>query len=173
MKIQAVLCPTDFSHCSEAAVEHASQLAAENNARLHLLHVVNESAAYCTEFTGVGFMPDMTQSIESESQRLLDAVSPTKDGVPFERRLLLGLPARAIVDYAEQHHIDLIVMGSHGHTGLSRIVMGSVAEAVVRESRCPVLTVKQPAVDNSIAGGVSIVASHGDHPTNENVGAKS
>lgn len=172
MRIHSILCPIDFSHCSDAALQHASDLAAESDARLHLLHVVDESAAYCTEFTGMGYMPDMSQSIESESQHLLEAVAPTAEGVSFERHLLLGTPAKAIVDYADQHQIGLIVMGSHGRTGVARLLMGSVAEAVVRAAGCPVLTVKQPTAEETAAGAAPTVASHAGQPTSQQTGAK-
>jgi nucleotide-binding universal stress UspA family protein len=66
--------------------------------------------------------------------------------VPVERRLLAGDPADAIIRLAESENIDLIVMGTHGRRGLSRLLMGSGAEAVVRAAPCPVLTVKQPVV---------------------------
>ena len=66
--------------------------------------------------------------------------------VPVERRLLAGDPADAIIRLAESEHIDLIVMGTHGRRGLSRLLMGSVAESVVRVAPCPVLTVKQPVM---------------------------
>ncbi|WP_425398054.1 universal stress protein [Aeoliella sp.] len=143
MNLHSVLCPTDFSDSSDAALRYASLLASESGAKLHLLHVVDESAAYCTEYTGMGYMADMTQRLEHECQELLDKVSPTRP-VPFERHMQLGTPARTIIDFADQHAVDLIVLGSHGRTGVSRLLMGSVAEAVARGAKCPVLTVKHP-----------------------------
>ena len=70
---------------------------------------------------------------------------PTDPTVPVVHKLLVGDPAEAIVQQAEAEHADMIVMGTHGRTGLTRMLMGSVAEAVVRRAACPVLTVKQPA----------------------------
>jgi nucleotide-binding universal stress UspA family protein len=82
---------------------------------------------------------------KGELRRMLGNVVPTDHNVPFEHRLLVGEPATAIVEDAEKEGADLIVMGTHGRTGLSRLLMGSVAEAVVRRAKCPVLTVKHPA----------------------------
>ena len=144
MNLHAILCPIDFSKSSEAALEHASHLAAESHAKLYLLHVIDESAAYCTEFTGMGYLADMSQRVEHESEHLLDQVEPTVPGVECEHVLLLGSPAPTIVKVADEHKIDLIVMGSHGRTGMARLLMGSVAEEVVRTAHCPVLTIKQP-----------------------------
>ncbi|MCO6045436.1 universal stress protein [Aeoliella sp. ICT_H6.2] len=161
MNLHSVLCPTDFSPYSDAALRYASLLASESGAKLYLLHVVDESAAYCTEYTGMGYMSDMTQRLEHECQELLEQVSPTVPGVPFERQNLLGTPARTIIDFADQLQVDLIVIGSHGRTGVSRMLMGSVAEAVVRGAKCPVLTVKHPPVvsdEEQIPKGITIGA---------------
>jgi nucleotide-binding universal stress UspA family protein len=68
--------------------------------------------------------------------------------VPYEHHLITGDPATAVVQLAEEENVDMIVMGTHGRTGLSRLLMGSVAEAVVRKANCPVLTFKQPAREN-------------------------
>ena len=74
---------------------------------------------------------------------MLEAVVPTDPTVPYEHRLITGDPATAIARLAEEEQADLIVMGTHGRTGLTRLLMGSVAEAVVRRAPCPVLTYKQ------------------------------
>ena len=80
-----------------------------------------------------------------EIQRMLDEVKPTDPAVTFQRRLLRGNEAAAkkLVNYAREENVDLIVMGTHGRTGLKRLLLGSVAEAVVRHAPCPVLLVKQ------------------------------
>lgn len=79
-----------------------------------------------------------------ELRKALAQVVPTDPNVPYEHKLLIGDPATSIVDLAESEGVDFIVLGSHGRTGLTRLLMGSVAEAVVRRAKCPVLTVKQP-----------------------------
>jgi nucleotide-binding universal stress UspA family protein len=84
-----------------------------------------------------------------ELRKTLAQIVPTDPNVPYEHKLLVGDPATSIVDLAESEGVDLIVLGSHGRTGLTRLLMGSVAEAVVRKAKCPVLTVKQPEKTNT------------------------
>ena len=79
-----------------------------------------------------------------EVRQQLEKVRPTRPSVDFEHRYLSGGPIREIVDFAERENVDLIVMGSHGRTGISRLLMGSVAEGVARRVPCPVMIVKQP-----------------------------
>jgi nucleotide-binding universal stress UspA family protein len=76
---------------------------------------------------------------------MLSALKPTDPAIPARHRLLTGDPAAAIVRVADEEHADMIVMGTHGRTGFLRMIMGSVAEVVVRKAACPVLTIKQPA----------------------------
>jgi nucleotide-binding universal stress UspA family protein len=76
---------------------------------------------------------------------MLSEVVPTDTTVSYEHRLIVGSPATAIVFLAEKENVDMIVMPTHGRTGLSRLLMGSVAEEVVRKAKCPVLTVKSAA----------------------------
>jgi universal stress protein A len=84
-----------------------------------------------------------TDPASDDLRRMLQAVVPTDPNVPCEHRLITGDPSTAIAKLAEEEHADLIVMGTHGRTGLTRLLMGSVAEAVVRRAPCPVLTYKQ------------------------------
>ena len=80
-----------------------------------------------------------------ELERMLNEVKPADPAVKCEYRLVIGSPASAIVEMAEREHADMIVMATHGRTGLTRLLMGSVAEEVVRKATCPVLTVKPAA----------------------------
>ena len=146
MKLQSILCPVDFSSTSEAAVQYASLLAADTGATLHLLHVVDESAIATTGHNGVGYIADMAEQLEGHGLEQLQAMTPLVSNVPFDTCQLVGVPARSILEYAHEKSVDLIVMGSHGRSGLARLLMGSVAEAVVRRADCPVLTVKHPMV---------------------------
>lgn len=139
MNVERILCPVDFSAGSEAALAYASTLAKESGAELHLVYVYEETIAY-TEGLG-SYVPPA--DLEPDKERLKNTL-PTKD-VPCRHEFIVGHPADALVDYAKDKNIDLIVMGTHGRTGLSRLLMGSVAEAVVRRAPCPVLTMKRPA----------------------------
>jgi universal stress protein A len=135
-----ILVPTDFSPNSEIALGLATSLARDSGGEIVLAHVetIPLTAAGGEYFYAIPEPPT------EELMEKLQHVNPPDSRVPVERRLLAGDTADAIVRIAESEHIDLIVMGTHGRKGLSRFLMGSVAEAVVREAPCPVLTVKQP-----------------------------
>jgi universal stress protein A len=138
MEMKKILFPTDFSHTGDAALKMATSLARDTGAMLLIVHVEEPPVAY-----GGGEMyygqPEPT--IE-ELQKLLQNVKPPEGDVAYEHRMVSGDPATAVCKLAESEQVDLIVMGTHGRTGLSRLLMGSVAEAIVRRAPCPVLTFK-------------------------------
>jgi nucleotide-binding universal stress UspA family protein len=140
MNANKILVPTDFSQASEEALRWATSLARDTGAVLTIAHVEEPPMAYAGELP---LVPD--EETREELRRSLAGTLPGDATVSFEHKLLVGDPAAAIVDLAERENADLIVMGSHGRKGLTRLLMGSVAEAVVRKAKCPVLTVKQPA----------------------------
>ncbi len=148
MNTRKILCPTDFSQFTDAALSYASSLAADTGAKLYIAHVdeYRDSSAALGEAALTTAAPWGVID-RSEVRKQLDKVSPTSPRVDFEHRYLEGGPVREIVDFAQREHIDLIVMGSHGRTGLSRLLMGSVAEGVARLAPCPVLIVKQPSAN--------------------------
>lgn len=137
-----ILVPIDFSPYSDAALALATSLARDGGGTLVLAHVevIPISAA------GGEYLYAIPEPPTEELLDKLSHVTPPDSHVAFERRLLAGDPADAIIRLAESENIDLIVMGTHGRRGLSRLLMGSVAEAVVRAAPCPVLTVKQPVM---------------------------
>jgi len=137
-----ILVPIDFSPYSDAALALATSLARDGDGTLVLAHVevIPLSAA------GGEFMYAIPEPPTEELLDKLEHVVPPDSHIPVERRLLAGDPADAIIRLAESENIDLIVMGTHGRRGLRRLLMGSVAEAVVRAAPCPVLTVKQPVM---------------------------
>jgi nucleotide-binding universal stress UspA family protein len=141
MKAKTILFPTDFSHNSDAALAYATALARDAGAKLLVVHVEEPPLAYGGGDMYYGLPEPNTQALR---QMLADVNLPDAS-VASERRLLSGDPAGAIVRLAADEGVDLIVMGTHGRTGLSRLLMGSVAEAVVRRAGCPVLTYKRPA----------------------------
>lgn len=139
-KIQKILFPTDFSPAGDAVLRHATALARGNNATLLIVHVEEPPLAY-----GSGELFYGVSDFSSESLRkLLDRVVPPDPSVPVVHRLVIGDPATEIPRVAREENVDLIVMGTHGRTGLLRLLMGSVAELVVRRAPCAVLTVRQP-----------------------------
>ena len=136
-----ILCPVDFSEFSDAALATAVPLARAKQGSLYLLHVVEPIPPMGAGHTAIAFTDRDMRELQS---RLNDTLSNVND-VIVERYMEHGDPANEIVDFAEEHGIDLIVMGTHGRTGMSRVAMGSVAERIVRKATCAVLTVKQPA----------------------------
>jgi nucleotide-binding universal stress UspA family protein len=141
-----ILYPTDFSTLGQTALEAATSLARDQGATLVIAHVEEPSAAY----GGGELYYGLTEPSREEIWRMLQAVVPTDPAVEYAHRLLIGSPAEAIVHLAEKEGANLIVMPTHGRTGLSRLLMGSVAEEVVRKAKCPVLTVK-PAPASAMA----------------------
>jgi nucleotide-binding universal stress UspA family protein len=139
MHTRKILFATDFSPSSQAALSTAVSLARESNATLMVVHVQEPPPAFGGGETYIG----PTEN-EHELSDLLSHVVPADAGVRVERRLVVGEPAHQIVELAEENGVDLIVIGSHGRTGIARMLMGSVAEAVVRRAKCAVLTIKQP-----------------------------
>jgi nucleotide-binding universal stress UspA family protein len=140
MKAKKILFPTDFSTCSDAGLEQATILARDAGAKLMIVHVEEPATAY----TGGEMYYGAIEPDNSALVDMLHAVVPTDPKVPFEHRMLTGDPAAEIVRFAEEARCELIVMGTHGRTGFTRLLMGSVAEAVVRRATCPVVTYKVP-----------------------------
>jgi nucleotide-binding universal stress UspA family protein len=140
MNIQKILFPTDFSHCGDAALQFATSLARDSNAKLLIVHVEEPPVAY-----GGGEMYyGMPEPATEDLKKMLEDIKPTDPEVPYEHHLITGDPSTAVAKLADSEGVDLIVMGTHGRTGFSRLLMGSVAEAVVRRAPCPVLTYKEP-----------------------------
>ncbi|MEX2188942.1 MAG: universal stress protein [Pirellulales bacterium] len=139
MKARKIVFATDFSPSSDAALATAVSLTRESNATLVLVHVQEPPMAFGGGEAYIG--PTET---EDELSDMLGRLVADEAGITVERRLVVGEPAHEIVRLAEENGADLIVIGSHGRTGVSRLLMGSVAEAVVRRAKCPVLTIKQP-----------------------------
>ena len=146
--LKHILVATDFSEPSAAALGYGRALARNFNATLHHLHVVNNvwSTAYGAEGYSAS-MPELQQEVESEARRQLDELLVDNDARPLPTRKVIvtsHAPAHAIVEYAGREHIDLIVTGTHGRGAVAHLLMGSVAERVVRTAPCPVLTVRHP-----------------------------
>jgi nucleotide-binding universal stress UspA family protein len=139
---QAILHPTDFSEHSKYAFHLASSLARDYDAHLHVLHVMLPSPSDMGEML---MLPPLSRRDElaAAEAKLHDLQNETTK-VRIETEVREGDPAEQILQAATDHECALIVMGTHGRTGLSRLLMGSVAEQVVRKAGCPVLTVKTP-----------------------------
>ena len=145
--LQRILCPTDFSEFSQKAVRYSCELAAKYSAELHLLHVLQDYEAI-SPTPGEIFAPfaDWLPELHKQSQvKLAEMPGPEWESrLKVHRTARVGAPIDEICKYAKEHHIDLIVQGTHGRRGIKHLLMGSVAENIVRYAPCAVLTVRDP-----------------------------
>lgn len=141
MKCQHILVPVDFSQDSEEAVGCAIGLARQFQARLTLLHAI-----YVPEAAEVNLAAYLDK-IQSESDQLMAACRKRVEdaGVTVDSLVVRGVPSHRITETAQEQQVDLIVMGTHGRTGLRHMLIGSVAERVVRHASCPVMVVPREA----------------------------
>jgi nucleotide-binding universal stress UspA family protein len=149
--IRTILYPTDFSERSSDALPFACSLARDYGARLIMLHVLERPLAMASGVMTAPPPPPPTAEEREELQQKLAAIRPPFVDLRAEHRLEEGDPAPSILEIAKEQHCDLIVMGTHGRTGLGRLLMGSVAEQVVRLAACPVATVKSPLKGSAVA----------------------
>lgn len=141
LPIHTILVPADFSDGSAFAFRMAQALARDYGARIVVAHVVEPPHAMGVEGVLV-YQPEI--SWESLRQRLVERYA-ARAATQVEHIVVEGNPADEIVRLAEDYHADVIVIGTHGRTGLPRLIMGSVAEQVLRRASCPVATIKHPA----------------------------
>lgn len=141
IRLNKILLPTDFSESSAPPTRYAVELARKFDAELHLLHVIEEPVMYMPAFGG--YVPDRDE-FEAYAEAGLQNCVPEDQaaGLHIERRKAFGSPFLRIVEDARDNDIDLVVIGSHGRSAIPHLLMGSVAENVVRKAPCPVLTVR-------------------------------
>jgi len=147
LPIKTILHPTDFSKPSEYALRLACALARDYQARLLLVHVVEPPVYYGELGMTVPLPADFHESLQKRLSRLV----PVECGIEVETILVEGNASQQILRVADEHHCDLIILGTHARTGLSRVLLGSVAEDVIRHSPLPVLTLKTPALVEATA----------------------
>lgn len=146
--ISKILVPTDFSEPSEVALRYGKELAAGFNASLHVMHVVEDSALFAyasiegSAPLGYNLLEDMTTQARKRLDEVLSAAE--REALKAELVVVNGSPFVEIVRYARDRQVDLIVMATHGRGAIAHMLMGSVAEKVVRKAPCPVLTVRHP-----------------------------
>ena len=143
--LEKILVPTDFSECSDAALKYAKAFAEAFGASLHLLHVVQDpyTQSWAAEAIPAP-LGEMLAQWEDQARRRLLAVLPAEAHANAVIATAVGSPYPEIVRYASEQAIDLIVIGTHGRGSLGHMLLGSVAERVVRKAPCPVLTVHHP-----------------------------
>lgn len=147
MLIRSILLPTDFSECANHALSYATSLARQAGASIICVHVI-EPVVPAVGYTGLTEpmpMADLSEQLEESAERELPKIGACDecDGLEVEEVIAHGDAAAEIVRVAKERGVDLIVIASHGRTGLGRILFGSTAESVVRHAPCPVLVVKQ------------------------------
>jgi nucleotide-binding universal stress UspA family protein len=148
-----ILLPTDFSECSMLAAKYAISLAKEYNAEILVLHVMERAAEITSilgnDMPGYGavlvYYEDLLKSAQNQVKSICDMA--TEHNVKAYNRVISGNPRQEILAVADSENVDMIVIGTHGRRGLSRLIQGSVAEAVVRHAKCSVLSVKRPEHD--------------------------
>ncbi len=143
INIDRILHPTDFSQNSAHALNYAYTMAQTFEAELHLVYVISEALVSVSPpmsgFLPEGYYQDVMESAESNLSQVLENDEGLKSGIV--RKVIEGAAFVEIIRYAREQDIKMIVMGTHGYSGLMHLLMGSVAENVVRKAPCPVLTV--------------------------------
>jgi nucleotide-binding universal stress UspA family protein len=145
ISIKRILVPTDFSECAVPAVRYAAELADKFAAELVLLHVVPDAVLALPDavMPTPAPMADLEALTDAGHQGLANLIAAEKLEPRHPRaEVRIGSPATEIVAAAKDLHADLICIGTHGRGGLARVILGSVAEMVVRQAPCPVLTVR-------------------------------
>ena len=142
--VKTILHPTDFSPRSALAFDAACSLARDRGARIVLLHILEVPVLVPSGVMTAPPPPPPSESDKKAAWDRLQALKPAEGSIALEHRLEMGNVAAAILEVAKDIQPDLIVMGTHGRTGLGRLLMGSVAEKVLRSAVCPVLTMKTP-----------------------------
>ncbi|MFC5971251.1 universal stress protein [Halomarina salina] len=138
-----ILVATDGSETARVAVDHAIDLAAVHDAALHALYVLHLRPSL---EPNLELLYDQLEALGEEATAQV-AENAAQQGVEVVEAMANGTPHRQILDYVDEHDVDLVVLGTHGRTGLEHALVGSVAERVVRLSPVPVLTVRHPASD--------------------------
>jgi nucleotide-binding universal stress UspA family protein len=144
MQVRHILAPTDFSEYSKQAVVSALELARTFGAKLTILHVVElppyPVEGYVPPAVNATFLDDLERQATQDLAQLVPEAESSN--VEVVRLVAVGSPYRKIIDTAEAEQVDLIVMATAGRSGFSRLIMGSIAERVVRAATCPVLTIR-------------------------------
>ena len=142
--LKKILCPVDHSECSYLALKYAISLALKDEAKLYLMHVI-DSRLYDTEMYKLS--PYKLNEIDESKIRtdlMKSLPEGTTDVLEVETIVVKGVPFNEIINAATEISVDIIVIGTHGRTGIPHVMLGSVAEKVVRKAPCPVLTVRMP-----------------------------
>jgi len=146
--LKQILVATDFGEASDAALAYGRELARAFGSKLTVLHVAGDVLSGTVGVDGyIGTYPELQRSLEASARERLEATVTAEDRRQFAARPVLltsSTPALAITNFAKEQRVDLIIIGTNGRGPMAHLLMGSVAERVVRTAPCPVLTVKHP-----------------------------
>lgn len=146
--INTILCPTDFSDAGKEAVRYALSLAQGFGAKVILLHVVEPVEFYPAQLHDPELGTRVKEELEKEAREMMSQMEQHFSAEHLETQIVVGKAHTAVLEKAEELGADLIVIGSTGRSGLSHLLLGSTAERVVRQSKCPVFTVRPREEEN-------------------------
>ena len=143
ISLKKILCPIDHSDCSKDALKYAVSFAMKDEAKLYLLHII-DIRTFNEGLEAMSVQIPDEETLEQLRIKLLDCIpEEMRDDMNVEAIVIQGIPFAEIISTAREKDIDMIVIGSHGRTGIKHMMLGSVSEKVVRKAPCPVLTVRQ------------------------------
>ncbi len=143
ISLKKILCPIDHSDCSKESLKYAVSFALKDKAKLYLLHVV-DIRSFNESIDAISKQIPDEETLEQLRTKLLDCIpEEIRDDMDIEAHVVQGIPFAEIISTAKTNDIDMIVIGSHGRTGIVHMMMGSVSEKVVRKAHCPVLIVRK------------------------------
>ena len=152
LALKTIMIATDFEDAANLALEYASVLARRFDASLRIVHVVETPTMLGNEFGVLDVTRLAEAAIVDGEARLAETLAQAGGGEVIGQ-VLVGHPAQKIVEYAADHAVDLIVMGTHGRGAIAHLFMGSVAERVVRTAPCPVFTVRDSEALRRVSAG--------------------
>ena len=159
--LKHILVATDFGEAADAALAYGRELARTFDATLHVLNVADDAFVRLGGDAYIAVLPELQKGIEEGARKQLDQLLIDNDPnpIPVKKAVLTSTaPAAAIVQYARDTTIDLIIIGTHGRGAVAHLLMGSVAERVVRTAPCPVLTVRHPEHDFVVPDALTTTA---------------
>jgi len=159
--LKNILVATDFGEAADAALAYGREMARTFGSTLHVLNVADDVYVRLGGDAYVAVLPDLQKDLEVAAQKQLDALLIDNDPkpIPVKKAVLTSsATAAAIVQYARDRNIDLIIVGTHGRGAVAHLLMGSVAERVVRTAPCPVLTVRHPEHDFVVPDALTATA---------------
>lgn len=145
INIKKILVPTDFSETSKFAMQYAIEFAKSFNAELEIVHVIFDESQIVAFYLPQVTFQNLDQELEESAKKQMDdflASFPDLQGITYTVKMLKGTAFLEIINEAKEANVDLIIIGTHGRSGIEHVLFGSTAEKVVRKAPCPVFTVK-------------------------------